>query len=152
AAKSVCASSSEPRAVSGPSRLQKRSSAPENSSPTAASCASVEWPPICKSPPATTTIGRAQADSQADSRSAYSAHLMQPLYAAGSQTDLLKWSRMELLVLGLVATIGFASYALWSRAQTSGGPEGGAGAGERSLVNLQVGDVVQHLGSDYLVE
>jgi hypothetical protein len=57
---------------------------------------------------------------------------------------------MELLVLGLVATIGFASYALWSRAQTA--PTDKLLPGERTPANVQVGDVVQHLGSDYLVE
>jgi hypothetical protein len=55
---------------------------------------------------------------------------------------------MELLVLGLVATIGFASYALWARTQA--GDEGPAA--ERTLLTLQVGDVVQHLGTDYVVE
>ncbi len=62
---------------------------------------------------------------------------------------------MELLVLGLVATIGFASYALWSRARTA--EEGGIAppaleAPDRTPANLQVGDVVQHVGTDYLVE
>jgi hypothetical protein len=55
---------------------------------------------------------------------------------------------MELLVLGLVATIGFASYALWSRAQP--GPEDKRA--DRTSSNMQVGDIVQHLGADYLVE
>jgi hypothetical protein len=58
---------------------------------------------------------------------------------------------MELLVLGLVATIGFASYALWSRAhQTEHTPL--LDAPERTVGTLQVGDVVQHLGTDWLVE
>src|SRR5262249_11885087 len=56
---------------------------------------------------------------------------------------------MELLVLGLVATIGFASYALWSRAQSTPLDEA---ARERTPANLQVGDVVQHLGADFIVE
>jgi hypothetical protein len=65
---------------------------------------------------------------------------------------------MELLVLGLVAGIGFASYALWHKARKD---EGDALAverkrlmapAERSPTTIQVGDVVQHLGSDFLVE
>ncbi|MCU1281040.1 MAG: hypothetical protein JWM53_4586 [bacterium] len=65
---------------------------------------------------------------------------------------------MELLVLGLVAGIGFASYALWHKARKD---EGDAltverkrlmAPTERSPTTIQVGDVVQHLGSDFLVE
>jgi hypothetical protein len=65
---------------------------------------------------------------------------------------------MELLVLGLVAGIGFASYALWHKARKD---EGEAHAAERkklmapverSPTTIQVGDIVQHLGSDFLVE
>jgi len=65
---------------------------------------------------------------------------------------------MELIVLGLVAGIGFASYALWHKARKD---EGDALAAERkrlmppaerSPTTIQVGDVVQHLGSDFLVE
>jgi hypothetical protein len=56
---------------------------------------------------------------------------------------------MELLVLGLVATIGFASYALWSRSQ--GGPPDPK-RDERSPSNMQIGDIVQHLGSDFVIE
>jgi uncharacterized protein DUF4178 len=65
---------------------------------------------------------------------------------------------MELLVLGLVAGIGFASYALWHKARKD---EGDAreverkrlmAPAERSPTTIQVGDVVQHLGSDFLVE
>ena len=56
---------------------------------------------------------------------------------------------MELLVLGLVATIGFASYALWSRAQATGPSEKRE---ERTVANLQVGDIVQYLGTDFIVE
>src|SRR3954454_7759805 len=63
---------------------------------------------------------------------------------------------MELLVLGLVATIGFASYALWSKTRTTELPAGGEPpsleAAERTTTTLQVGDVVQHLGADYLIE
>jgi len=57
---------------------------------------------------------------------------------------------MELLVLGLVATIGFASYALWSRTQSA--PDGDPKRPERSPSNLQIGDIVQYLGTDFLVE
>jgi hypothetical protein len=56
---------------------------------------------------------------------------------------------MELLVLGLVATIGLASYALWQKGRTD---EPQAPGEERTPANLQVGDVVQHLGTDYVVE
>ena len=65
---------------------------------------------------------------------------------------------MELLVLGLVAGIGFASFALWQRARKD---EGEALASERkrlqapaerSPTTIQVGDVVQHLGTDFVVE
>ncbi len=55
---------------------------------------------------------------------------------------------MELLFLGVLATMGFASWALFRRStQTPALP-----SGERTLQTLQVGDVVQHLGRDYLVE
>lgn len=65
---------------------------------------------------------------------------------------------MELIVLGLVAGIGFASYALWQKARKD---EGEAHAAEkkrlqapadRSPTTIQLGDVVQHLGSDCVVE
>jgi hypothetical protein len=63
---------------------------------------------------------------------------------------------MELLVLGLVATIGFASYALWSKTRTGelpvGAPPPELDAAERTPATLQVGDVVQHLGADYIIE
>jgi hypothetical protein len=61
---------------------------------------------------------------------------------------------MELLVLGLVATIGFASYALWSRARASdeGPRQLPRATEERTAANLQVGDVLQHLGIDWMVE
>jgi hypothetical protein len=65
---------------------------------------------------------------------------------------------MELIVLGLVAGIGFSAYALWQRARKD---ETEALAAERkrlqapadrSPTTIQVGDVVQHLGTDYVVE
>jgi Domain of unknown function (DUF4178) len=65
---------------------------------------------------------------------------------------------MELLVLGLVAGIGFASYALWHKARKDEGETLAAerkrlmAPVERSPTTIQVGDVVQHLGSDFLVE
>ncbi|HEY2745615.1 MAG TPA: DUF4178 domain-containing protein [Polyangia bacterium] len=65
---------------------------------------------------------------------------------------------MELLVLGLVAGIGFASYALWHKARRDEGDVLAAEKkrlsppAERSPTTIQVGDVVQHLGSDFLVE
>lgn len=69
---------------------------------------------------------------------------------------------MELLVLGLVAGIGFASYALFQRARKDEtearaaerkklmAPPGSTV--ERSPTTIQVGDIVQHMGSDFLVE
>jgi hypothetical protein len=63
---------------------------------------------------------------------------------------------MELLVLGLVATIGFASYALWTKTRTAdlppSAPTPELDSAERTPATLQVGDVVQHLGSDYIIE
>ncbi len=65
---------------------------------------------------------------------------------------------MELLVLGIVAGIGFASYALWHKARKDEGEALAAerkrlqAPAERSPTTMQVGDVVQHLGSDMLVE
>lgn len=66
---------------------------------------------------------------------------------------------MELVVLGLVAGIGFASYALWHKARkdevdlTAERKRLMAPPGEdRSPTTIQIGDVVQHLGSDFLVE
>ena len=59
---------------------------------------------------------------------------------------------MELLVLGLVAGIGFASYALWHKARKDEGDALTAERkrlmppAERSPTTIQVGDVVQHLG------
>jgi hypothetical protein len=64
---------------------------------------------------------------------------------------------MELLVLGLVATLGVASWALWSRARQARlePPEKRAPelpAVERAPGTLVPGDIVQHLGADWLVE
>lgn len=54
-----------------------------------------------------------------------------------------------------MASIGLASYALWSKAREL--PEGPAGslaleAPERTCATLEPGDIVQHLGTDWLVE
>lgn len=62
---------------------------------------------------------------------------------------------MEVLILGLVAGIGLASYALLRRGRPRPKPSGHAlpaRAEERTPATIQVGDVVDHLGSDYLVE
>src|SRR4051794_16519780 len=61
---------------------------------------------------------------------------------------------MELIVLGLVAGIGVASYALWSRARAAEAPPPPPelDGGERTMATLRVGDIVQHLGTDYVVE
>jgi hypothetical protein len=60
-------------------------------------------------------------------------------------------------VLGLVATLGVASWALWSRARNARleapdhrPPE--LPAAERNATSVLPGDIVQHLGSDWLVE
>jgi hypothetical protein len=55
---------------------------------------------------------------------------------------------MELLLLGLVAGIGVISYSLLQRERTFSRPR----PLERTLATLQVGDVVQCVGGDYLVE
>ena len=63
-------------------------------------------------------------------------------------------------MLGLVAGIGFASYALWHKARKDEGDaltaerkRLAASPGEdRSPTTIQIGDVVQHLGADFLVE
>jgi hypothetical protein len=57
---------------------------------------------------------------------------------------------MELLLLGIVAGLGIASYSLLQR-RGRRAPEPRRLA-ERTLTTLQVGDVVQHLGGDYAVE
>jgi hypothetical protein len=64
---------------------------------------------------------------------------------------------MELILLGLVASIGFASYALWSRARGNElrgaqKPVAELESGERTPTTLQINDVVQHLGTDWIVE
>ncbi len=64
---------------------------------------------------------------------------------------------MELRLLGLVAGIGFASYTLWQKARKEEHEAAAAqrkrlAPAERTPTTIQVGDVVQHLGSDCLVE
>ncbi len=62
---------------------------------------------------------------------------------------------MEVLILGLVAGIGFASYALLRRGRPRRKPPSRslpARTEERTPATIQVGDVVDHLGTDYLVE
>ncbi len=72
---------------------------------------------------------------------------------------------MELVILAIVAGLSFASWAIWKQARTAEEP-GGEGPhsldgvravpalpdGERTIHTLQPGDVVSHLGEDYLVE
>jgi hypothetical protein len=59
-----------------------------------------------------------------------------------------------MFLLALLGGVGLASYALWSRAQKL--PEGkvpdALPPAERTLGNLRVDDVLQHLGTDWLVE
>jgi hypothetical protein len=65
---------------------------------------------------------------------------------------------VELILLGLMASIGLASYALWSKSRPGELPEGPRGAplaleaAERTCATLEPGDIVQHLGTDWLVE
>jgi hypothetical protein len=65
---------------------------------------------------------------------------------------------MELLLLGMVAGIGFASLALWQKARREEDEAASerrkrlTAPVERTPTTIQVGDVVQHLGSDYVVE
>jgi hypothetical protein len=59
---------------------------------------------------------------------------------------------MEILFLGLVCTVGVASYRLWCRARTPVGGATALEAADRTPASLQVGDVVMHLGTDYVVE
>jgi hypothetical protein len=57
---------------------------------------------------------------------------------------------MELIVLGLVAAIGVASYALWAKSRASATPL--LDAPDRTAATLEVGDVVVHSGTDWIVE
>lgn len=67
---------------------------------------------------------------------------------------------MELFVLGIVAGLSFLSYALWWRSRTASLDEAleqeraaaRLASAEPSLHSLRPGDVVCHLGTDYLVE
>lgn len=67
---------------------------------------------------------------------------------------------MELFVLGIVAGLSFLSYALWKRARSEGLDEAleaeraaaRLASAEPSLHSLRPGDIVSHLGTDYLVE
>ena len=61
------------------------------------------------------------------------------------------------ILLGLMASIGLASYALWSKSRPGELPEGPRGAplaleaAERTCATLEPGDIVQRLGTDWLV-
>jgi hypothetical protein len=67
---------------------------------------------------------------------------------------------VELLILAVVAGLSFASWALWRQARGAEGaralpdkaPAGLLGDGERTIHTLRPGDVVAHMGTDYLVE
>jgi hypothetical protein len=64
---------------------------------------------------------------------------------------------VELIVLGVVASLCFASYALWRRAhpvapQARGPLSLAEGPTERTVHTLQPGDVVSYLGQDYIVD
>jgi len=66
---------------------------------------------------------------------------------------------MELIILAVVAGLSFASYALWRQARSGDGPRAldqpkqpALTDGERTIHTIQPGDVVTHLGTDWLVE
>jgi|GEM_PF-6302648 len=65
---------------------------------------------------------------------------------------------MELILLGLLAGVGVASYALWTRARAlrEAPPPPRrletVPAGERTAASLEPEDVVQHFGTDWVVE
>lgn len=72
---------------------------------------------------------------------------------------------MELVILAIVAGLSFASYAIWKQARGApdepaapgalDGPPGAAALltdGERTIHTMRPGDVVSHLGQDFLVE
>ena len=68
---------------------------------------------------------------------------------------------MEFIVLGVVASVFVASWALWKKTRSPSGAgvpadessiKGQLTSGERTIHNLQVSDIVTHLGSDFLVE
>ena len=67
---------------------------------------------------------------------------------------------MEFIVLGVVASVCVASWALWKRTRSTSGAGVPAdessikgqltsGTGDRTVHNVQVADIVTHLGSDY---
>lgn len=60
--------------------------------------------------------------------------------------------RMELVVFGLMAGIGFASWAWWARSRAAAAAPPRLAAPERTLATLEPGDIVEHLGTDWLVE
>ena len=66
---------------------------------------------------------------------------------------------MELILLGLLAGVGVASYALWTRARAlrEAPPparrlNAAVPAAERTAASLEPEDVVQHFGTDWVVE
>lgn len=62
---------------------------------------------------------------------------------------------MGVIVLALVASVGVAVYSLWRRGARGAAapilPSSGAGV-DRTVETLQPGDIVSHVGADYLVE
>lgn len=61
---------------------------------------------------------------------------------------------LELLFLALATSVGTASVVLWSRGRRhrSAVAPPQLPAGDRTALTLQIGDVVEHLDRDYLVE
>jgi hypothetical protein len=69
---------------------------------------------------------------------------------------------MELVILAIVAGLSFATWALWKqgraaeresqKALDAKAPVLALPEGDRTIHNLQPGDIVTHLGTDYLVE
>jgi hypothetical protein len=60
---------------------------------------------------------------------------------------------LELLFLALAASVSTASFVLWSRSRRHREAQVPAlSSGDRTALTLQIGDVVEHLDRDYLVE
>jgi len=62
---------------------------------------------------------------------------------------------MEILFLALAATVSFASLVLWSKARhavPADGPRALLPAGDRTPLTTQIGDIVELLDRDWLVE
>ena len=61
---------------------------------------------------------------------------------------------MELLFVALAATVSVASLVLWSRARRAqpGEPPRLPAPSERTALTAQIGDILEHLDRDWLIE